>query len=305
MRIEDRVAQQLGGLGAKAILCGSIDMGEANNGLRIFSVQSPQGSEQSKKFVVKASLRKVEGQISGMLESCTDKMLLSYDIPAPRIYYTSEGSEVWYICQEFLDGTNIRNIRGADLNYKVAEAAYRFSRGVGLLYQDFSRELKPVTIFGADLISRIERLPDRNLTSEVARKVKRVRSALGNHQNVICHNDIAWPNMSLQGSESGDWKVTLIDFGMVGWNFVGADLHHFAAASLGEGEGESYFEDLAEHTARFYGMSREVIKISAYYYAANRHALRSMRRGNSVEGIRRCISLLNRAIREIKRRTSA
>lgn len=90
----------------------------------------------------------------------------------------------------------------------------------------------------------------------------------------VCHNDLYWPNIIV--SRDG---CKFIDFGTVGRNVVGADLHHFLRKVKGP-RSAALFEELAEvYSAAFQVELREVViaarcmavvKAAKRVHAANR-----------------------------------
>jgi hypothetical protein len=116
--------------------------------------------------------------------------------------------------------------------------------------------------------------------NRVVAALERMESGFGSRSPVVSHNDFFWPNMSAGTSGSGTCRI--VDVGLTQRNIVGADLHHFARASL-DGEPMATFHDeicgiyasamrADRHSvvlaSRVYAIVRSIVRLKRYTHDA-------------------------------------
>jgi hypothetical protein len=87
---------------------------------------------------------------------------------------------------------------------------------------------------------------------------------------VIAHNDLHFNNMQV----NKDFSVKLFDLGLVAYNTVGADLHHFYSAKHKSPAHAALYKELVQVYARSFNAPTPVVELASSYYAIFRAALR-------------------------------
>ena len=91
-----------------------------------------------------------------------------------------------------------------------------------------------------------------------------------------CHNDVGYTNMGF--TDAGLRPVIrFIDFGSVGRNVLGAELHHFASFSFRTATEQALFAALVQELAERAGLERRAVRFAAYHYAMRRALQRELR----------------------------
>ncbi len=297
MFIDDQISSRIAGPGATSVFLSDIKTGKANKGLSVFLANnSSQSLESGKKFLVKVTLKQAEGQIAKLLAECDDATLDRYELPVPMFYHVSGVDDYFIVYQEFMEGANPKAAWELDLENDLSEAAYRFSSGLERLYSDFGQTPNTIKIFGKGLIRHVEAALESAAAAQMMSLVEQIEPALESLPRVISHNDIAWANIALREDHAtAERRITLIDFGMVGRNYAGADFHHFAAAAANIPKRARVFDGLTARTAELYGQPVAVIRAAAFFYAAHRNIVRHIKKENDAAFFEDSLRLLRNA----------
>jgi aminoglycoside phosphotransferase (APT) family kinase protein len=82
----------------------------------------------------------------------------------------------------------------------------------------------------------------------------------------VSHNDLYWGNMAAAGHTGlGAWRV--IDFGTVDVNVAGAELHHFAYASMRDDSRRQWCDALTAAYAAETGFDLPALQLASFSYA--------------------------------------
>lgn len=182
--------------------------------------------------------------------------------PLPEVYHVEPGPEVSDVYMQVVPGIAFRHRRDLpNLVQPLAGAIHDLARFLPVLCQAADVTPTDRSRPGSSFFSNAERL--------LGAKVERLRD-IARYQRLlphsICHNDVLWPNMGITPQA----EITFIDFGMLGRNVVGADLHHFARLSVKSDHDAVFFRDLAGHFAEVARMDLRIVEMNALVYAAMR-----------------------------------
>lgn len=94
-----------------------------------------------------------------------------------------------------------------------------------------------------------------------------VRSKVQRTSSVLSHNDVGWSNCSLPGGDGA--HARLIDFGMLGYNTEGAELHHLLIYCL-KVDALAFFDELIAACSDKWQVKKDVIRYGCVEYAIHR-----------------------------------
>jgi hypothetical protein len=183
----------------------------------------------------------------------------------PKVFGVEERSAETDVYMQVVDGIAFRR-KGelASLARPLAEAIYDLSLLLPVVCQavDFAppERSKPGSAFYAQAQSLLQDGADH------LRAIARFQRQL---PRSVCHNDIFWPNLGVSSVEETP-EFTFIDFGMLGWNVVGAELHHFARRAVRSKKEAEFFHSISAEFARFARIDARLIEMNAQFYAAMR-----------------------------------
>ena len=290
-----RVASMIAGPDARADYQFTIPYGQANEGIEVFSVCGgwEYVDERRRRFIKKKTIKKAEFQFVKLACLLQDEFAKKYEIPAPAFLHVERIDGAFYIFQEFVEGTHAYPVWSKNVALNVAHSIYRLNIGLDLLFFDHRVVPSKVVPFGDGLYRKISSVSQAETVQNINRMAQDIEIKILNHAQVICHNDVYWSNFAFNNNPSGqNINIKFIDFGMIGQNYVGADLHHFAVDSIYHEKRKSFFEFLVRSYAKISGFPEEIIAASAFYYAAHRQAMRFIKTEKKEEAFERLCALL-------------
>ena len=249
--------------------------------------------ERRRRFIKKKTLKKAEFQFVILACLLQDAFAEKYEIPAPAFIHGECIDGAFYIFQEFVGGTSARPVWSEDVALNVAQSIYRLNIGLDLLFFDYGIVPSKVVPFEDGLYEKISAVSQAESVHNIGRIAQDIEIIISNHAQVICHNDIYWSNFAFDINPlCQSINIKFIDFGMIGQNYVGADLHHFAVDSIFHEKRKYFFESLVKEYAEISGFPEEIIAASAFYYAAHRQAMRFIKTEKKEEAFERLCALL-------------
>lgn len=214
-----------------------------------------------------AATAKTEADFMGAL-SMADRGAarhLRLDWTLPQVYAVADEGACFNIYMQRVEGIAHRHgAQAGRLAEPLAKAMYELSL------------ILPVVCLQAGLTP-----PDRGSPGEaffaktavyLRRDVEPLREIVRLNRSLpkqISHNDIYWPNMGVTGPQETP-QFRFIDFGMLGLNVAGAELHHFARHSVRTGPKSGFFLHLCKHYAALARLDPVLIEMNALFYAAMR-----------------------------------
>lgn len=278
----DYIASKVLGQVARAVFKCQIEEGKVNKGIKVFVATSLGGAGPRKLFVEKATANQQEWMIAARLAALRENGdPLVEAIPVPSCYGVAPvNDKIRLIYQDFAGGCGAVGEWDLSLAQSIAEVAYQFTIGVTLLYLKAGVKPREVPYLNNRHSKAIRRKFGLQSLVSITRMIAEVEYALSSFSpKVLCHNDIVWPNISIvDDHSSGSKGILLIDLGLTGMNYAGAEYHHFALASQSSDSRASiFFDSITSHAADLHRLPLGKIRAAAYLYAA----IRKIRRGAS------------------------
>ncbi|WP_175546747.1 phosphotransferase [Natronohydrobacter thiooxidans] len=193
------------------------------------------------------------------------KCALQVQWTLPKVFDIAETETHTDIYMEYVDGVIYPSTKLATtLVRPLAKAIYELSLVLPVICRSAEIELEHRGMPGGSFFSKIENLV--NGSDSKLRDLVRLQRQL---PVTISHNDIFWPNMGMT-MQAEEPVFTFIDFGMLGQNVIGAELHHFARVAIGSQSKMEFFKRLSRHYARHVRMDPAVVEMNALFYAMMR-----------------------------------
>ena len=240
-----------------------ISKGLSNISLMRFS--GPQGP-----FMIRKTVEKdMECEISfmrGLLDSGGElSQFFRLNWPLPEVYAVKERKDAYDIYMQDVKGIAFRGrSEAAPLARPLAKAIHELTLTLPAVCQKSGVSLKERGSPGRSFFAKAEWQIDDDV--EKLKEISRLQRELPSQ---ISHNDIFWPNFGvMQASDNFHFKF--IDFGMIGLNYPGADLHHFARVSVRSKHHDEFFRRLSRYYASQARLNISLIQMNAFYYAAMR-----------------------------------
>lgn len=260
---EARFIHETFGFDAEVVSATPLSKGLSNLSLTEFT--SPRGA-----FMIRKSISKHnDSEAAFMLGLCNGSRdlnkLFHLKWTMPKVYAVNERETAVDIYMEIIDGIAFRN---------KADAA-PLARPLAKAIHDLSVIL-PAVCLHAELSLKERGIPGKEFYAKAAvylrGDVEKLRDIARLQRSVprqVCHNDIFWPNMGITEHDEGN-EIKFIDFGMLGLNSPGAELHHFARISGKSKQEADFFRRLSRHYAALTRLDQRLIEMNALFYAAMR-----------------------------------
>lgn len=260
-----RVARKLSGAGARAVLRREIRRGKDNLHLRIYE-SVPQARRGGPAFLEKTCRNLAEFRVTSQLAGAPRSAVL------PEVHTTAICADRFLIYMDYLpEGESF-----APQERLVAPLARSLHR---LCLDTRPLETAPVLREPKPYFRRLKREFFDHLrreSPEAGERAARALSALQVVPRVICHNDLNFSNILLP--EDGRRDPVFVDFGSMGLNHAGADLHVFAARAVDSGE-TGFLQALARDYARRLDLPERAVLLAAHIFAASTSLNRAINKG--------------------------
>ncbi len=257
------------------------------------SISLTQFVAKGKPFMIRKRVRnkrKDEIAFMGGLSRPHDitRRALQLDWPLPHVFHLAQTAAHTDIYMQYVDGVGYRAPAVANgLVRSLTTAIFSLSLILPVICRNGDVTLERRGHPGGRFLAAVEML----VPGSEARLRDVVR--LQRHLPLIAsHNDIFWPNMGIVSQEDKA-QVTFIDFGMLGLNVVGAELHHFARVSVRSKSRTVLFRRICRHYAQLTRMDPAVIEMNAMFYALMRLTAYDLE-GNQERVARLCAETLER-----------
>lgn len=185
--------------------------------------------------------------------------------PFPEVYHVETGPESCDVYMRFVEGIAYRSRHDA---LAVAEP---LSKAIHGLADHLPALCQAAGVTPADRGAPGEAFfaTAEQMVGDRVEQLKEIARFQRDLPHSVCHNDIYWPNMGIT-FPGGEAEVVFIDFGMVGRNVVGAELHHFARlADRSESDAE-LFRRLVACISDHFRTAPSIVEINAFFYAGMR-----------------------------------
>lgn len=185
--------------------------------------------------------------------------------PFPEVYHVEERGAESDIYLQYVEGVS---------NRRIAEVM-QLARPLAIAIHELSLVLPSVCRRDGQSLPRRGRVGSRFLSDVEALlpgtgdRLRALSEFQRNLPHSLCHNDIFWPNLGV-GLLDKKPRFTFIDFGMLGTNVVGAELHHFARRSMKSARDDEFFRRVCRKFASLTRIDEQLITMNAYLYAAMR-----------------------------------
>jgi len=185
--------------------------------------------------------------------------------PFPEVYHVEDRGTESDIFLQFVEGVSTRrNPSFVQLARPLAVAIHELSLVLPTVCRIEGLSLPSRGGAGSSFLSEVETLLPG--TGDDLRALLRFQRQL---PHGLCHNDIFWPNIGISFVDQKP-EFTFIDFGMLGTNVVGSELHHFARRSVKSKKDADFFRRVHRNFASLTRIDERLIEMNAYLYAAMR-----------------------------------
>lgn len=242
----------------------AISIGQSNLSLTQFSCDNGP-------FMIRKSISKAGSLEAAFMQEMCDsraglKCVFDFEWPLPEVYAVVEGPQQFDIYMQHVDGISYRNkVDAAPLARPLAKAIHELSLVLTAMFQNIemtpSDRGSPGQVFFAKAESHMGAVDAERL-----REIVRFQRLLPKQ---LSHNDIFWPNMGITCIDEVT-RFVFIDFGMLGLNVPGAELHHFARNLVRSRHDAEFFRRLCKNYAAHVRLSPVLIEMNALLYGSMR-----------------------------------
>lgn len=284
----DQIARQISGeKHATARLSREARQGDRSHVIihEIIDAASDRAPRQLGYFVEKRTTSRAEHELASALAKLNQDASSTRvrSLPTPQIFATFQSGDRHVIYQEFMSGIGLlpsRDKEGpAEVEPALAAAIAHFNRGAHELLA--SRPSMPPR--AQILRRRAQSLLRSHAGIFTAREIYGCFAGIFKELTawplIMSHNDIHLGNISIENPLADNEEICLIDFGQLEWNYIGAELHHFAVLScedreISSGLSQGFFQRLSAAYGSQLQIPLPIVQAGAYAYAAHRTCLR-------------------------------
>lgn len=231
------------------------------------SISLVQFAADDKPFMIRKRVKNErKEEISFMKGLCAphdiSRQVLRIDWPLPQVFHIAEAEEHTDIYMQYVAGISYPSARAVhDIVRPLAKAIYALSLVLPIICRTADLTLEHRGSPGGSFFNTVENLiPDSRVR---LREIVRFQRQL---PIIASHNDIYWPNMGI-APQADSANIIFIDFGMLGQNVVGAELHHFARVSIGSKRWSEFFHRICKHYSQYVRIMPAALEMNALFYA--------------------------------------
>jgi hypothetical protein len=256
----------------------------------------PESNTPLVRIVEKCSARPQEYQFYRL---CADRAGAARRAPAPLLYHAIDiGFQLRNHLRYVIYFEHVERRALASRSPEIAQALARSLSALSTLDLPPGFQARNALRLSPDLLAKlISHVEAAGYTRHAATAKKLEEMVAGwprilavrqlNLPSVPSHNDLHVHNVRLRSDCAGEPEVVFIDWEAFGWNYVGADLHHFVRETVVQPELTPFFEALrsryVERVRKNYSIGRLQVDIGAYAYALTRAISRVIRKGDRRE----------------------
>lgn len=240
------------------VLTTRINNGMRNKGILVHDFLDENGGALKK--IVEKKTNKQEYDVVKKISSIGSDSIFS------KIYGFDENG--FRIFMEYVEGVGVKYPLNSVLAHKLSKLIYTLNTDFDPSLITQNKNVVRSDVEYLDLLKRMAAYFPNFVVVEGSFKLMLER--FGKLDKVFSHNDICWSNLSIGSDNKEDMNNKLIDFGLVGANSVGADLHHFARFS-----DEGFHNLLAREYSKLIGKKLDDILFASYFFALTKSLWRS------------------------------